>query len=392
MNESEAWALSKQVTSQRKSGDAEGAVNVAREGLQLLPDFEPLQSALCWALYERDIKSLTEEPTLEELRKGYATCREIRTLLANDLYGDFSTWVHAVLRISKDMLAHQGGDRSRIVKCARDMLAEVDPDKLSKTGYQGGPSPFERHALSFTKALNISKEWSKARQACTAALPLIPKGGDTESWIRHRLGLALLELGEPSLAAEHISFILSKKPTEWWALRNDGRVKIATGDTQGAIRAFASALKGGALHMKTQAMIELAHLLRSQGNMADADLHHLVARQIRLDQGWPSTSEIDQPIKPDQQANSEDKQKLKELWDTLTPEVRECGKIHKVFENGGAGFIQLDNGTSLYFSMAMGTPAPPEGTVISCRIVDSFDKKKQQTSKKAIDVKLQATV
>lgn len=389
MEESEAWPLAKKVTFLRKSGNIEEAVKIATDGLQLLPNFEPLKSALCWTLYERDIKSFSETPNLDQLRKGFSTCNEIKVLLAPDLQGDFSAWIPAVLRTAKCLLSHEGGDRPRMTKCAKDLLSEIDPNKLSSTGFQGGPSPLERHALSYTKALHATKEWAKIRRACEAALPNSPKGGDTELWLRHRLGLALLELGEPGLAAEHIAFVLSKKPTEWWAQRNDARVRIATGDTQGATHALASALKGGALHMKTQAMIELAHLLRARGDLADADLHHLVARQIRLDKGWPSTAEIDAPIEPDQKATPDDKRKLKELWDVLTPEVRERGKIRKVFENGGSGFILLTGGESLYFSMPMGKTAPPEGSAISFRIVDSFDKKKQQTSKKAIDVKLQ---
>ena len=388
LDKSAAWDLQKQVTALRKGGDPEGAIRLAREGLAQLPDFEPLQSALCWALYDRDIKSLGEEPALDKIRQGWQTCKELQELLSNDLYGDYSAWISAVLRIATVMLDHAGSNNTSMLRTARDMLQEMDAGKLSTQGYSGGPSPAERHAMGLTKSYHRLQEWEPLRCCCENSLRLLPSGTNGELWLRHRLGLACLELGDVRSAAPHLAFVLQRKPGEWWANYNDGRVKAATGDASGATRAFATALKGGTLHMKTQVMVDLADILRAQGNSEDADRHHLVAREIRSKQGWKSSAEIDAPLEPDQNTTPQDLPKLKQFWEELTPEERHRGRVRSVLPNGGSGFLDMDGGGSVYFTMKRDQPAPPEGSSVTCRMVDSFDKKKQQASRKAIDVQV----
>ena len=381
------WDLAKEATTLRKKGDIAASIALASESLTRFPNFEPLQSSLCWSLYTRDIKSLGDTPTVNELRQGWRTCKEIHKLLCADLYGEFSAWIPSVLTVASAMLNHAGGNTTNMLRSAQDMLQEMDATKLSTEGFLAIPSPAERHALGITKAYHRLQEWEQLRKSCESALQLLPSGSDSELWLRHRLGIACLELDDALSAAPHLAHVVQRKPNEWWAHYNDGLAKAAIGNQSGAIWSFATALKGGSLQMKTSVMVDLADILRVQGNVEAANRHHLVARKIRLDQGWSSTSEIDAPLAPDEISTPQDLHKLKLLWDELTPEERHQAQIHTVFKNGGSGFLNLDGGESVYFTMKPGESALPKGTEVTCRVVDSFDKKKQQTSKKAIDLR-----
>ena len=380
------WDLSQEVTRLRKGGDVQAAVEAGEDALERFPDSEPVRSALAWALYDRDVRALDGDASLPALRSGWKTCNRLRELLEGDLYGRFSAWPTAVLRTCAAMLDCSEGDpRSRLEAVSR-MLSTVDAETLSREGFRDGPSPMERHALQLTKALYRLEAWEELKRACQAALSQVAGRRDTELWLRHRLGLSLLELDEAKAALAHLEHVSVCKHTQWWAHHNVGRARAGAGDENGAIRAFATALQGGVLHMKTHVMIALADLLRAAGNVEEADRHHRVAREIRIGQGWKSTPEIDAPLDESSSALPDDASRLRALWTELTAVPRERGRVLKVFENGGAGFLELDRGANVYFAMPRGTSAPPEGTRVSCRVVESFDQKKQQASEKAVEV------
>ena len=380
------WDLAHEVTRLRKSGDVAMAIVAGEEALEQFPDSAPVRSALAWALYDRDIKALDGDTDPARLRAGWMTCNRLHELLKADLYNRFSAWPTAVLRACSAMLDCSDGDSKSRPDAVSKMLSLVDPTQLSREGFRDGPSPMERHALQLTKALQRLGAWKELKQACLDALPRVAGCRDTELWLRRRLGLALLELDEPKAALPHLEHVLRRQPTQWWAHHNVGRARAGVGDEKGAIRAFATALQGGQLHMKTHVMVALADRLRAGGDVEDADRHHRVARKIRIDKGWKSTVVIDAPLGESTSVLQDDVPRLEALWTELTATPREWGRVIKVFEHGGAGFLELDRGERVYFVMPKETPAPPEGTRVTCRVVESFDQKKQQASNKAIDV------
>ena len=383
----DAWELNKEITALRKGGDVTAAIALAEEALEQLPDSEPIRSAFAWALYDRDIKSLPEDADLNATRRGWRTCEKLRELLSEDLYSQYSAWVPAVLRVSARMLSLDNADRTRRLTTVSKMLTEVDGDKLSTERFQDRPSPMERHALQLTKALYSLAEWEELKHVCQSALLRLSGCPDTELWLHNRLGLALLELNEPQTARTHLTKVLSRKNAEWWAHRNVGRAHAACGDSKEATKAFATALLGGQLQMKTAVMVGLAHELRSAGDVELADRHHRVARQIRLDNNWHSTPEIDAPLDVSTSESApDDLSRLEACWKELSAVPREEGVVQKVLDNGGAGFLSLDRGDRVYFAMPRDVAAPPEGMRVTCRVVPSFDKKQQRESTKAVDV------
>ena len=381
------WELNKEITALRKRGDLEAAIVMAEKAIEQFPDSEPVRSAFAWALYDRDIKTLSDDADLEATRRGWRTCEKLRELLLKDLYGSYSAWVPAVLRVSARMLSLDTPDDKPRLTTICKMLTEVDAAKLSAERFQNLPSPLERHALQLTKALHALSEWEELKRVCQSALPRLSNFKDTELWLHHRLGLALLELNEPQTALTHLRQVLKRKNAEWWAHRNVGRALSAIGDSDGASKAFATALRGGNLHMKTAVMISLAHELRAADDVESADRHHRVARQIRIDNNWQSTAEIDAPLDGSTSVPApDDLQQLEVLWEKLSAVPREVGIVQKVLDNGGAGFLTLDRGGRVYFAMPRGISAPPEGTRVTFRIVPSFDKKQRRESTKAVDV------
>ena len=382
----DAWELSRETTRLRKSGDLRAAITLAEDAFAQFPDSEPVRSALAWVLYDRDIRRLDGNTDLDGLRNGWRTCGRLRELLASDPYGTYSAWIPAVLRVSAAMLGCDDGSPQRRTEAVRKILSEIDASKLSTEGFRDGPSPMERHALHLTKALYRLGAWRELKQACLDSLPRMTGRRDTELWLRHRLGLALLALDDPKAALAYLEHVSVRKATQWWAHHNVGRARAGAGDDKGATRAFATALQGGQLHMKTRVMIALADRLRANGDTEAADMHHRVARQIRIDQGWGPDTEIDAPLGESTSPLPDDASRLEALWVELTARPRERGRVLKVFENGGAGFLELDCGKQVYFAMSRGTDAPTVGTRVSCRVVPSFDPKKQQTSDKAVDL------
>ena len=384
----DAWRSSREITLLRKGGNASAATALAEEALLQFPESEPVRSALAWALYDRDIKVLKNAAGTDDLKKAWRSCKRMRELLDDDLYGRFSAWVPAVLGLASALLDATVGNQGRNTAAARELLEGLDPAELSTETFGDVPSPMERYALRLSKALQQLGAWSDLRQLCEQALPRVAGRRETELWLHHRLGLALLQLDESGAALEHFEYVLARKSTQWWAHYNVGLAKDKSDDTEGALREFAYALQGGDLHKKTHVMVSLAARLRARGELEMADRHHRIARQLRIDHGWKSTPEIDGPLgaRASEPALDEDLPRLKMRWDELTAVPREQGRILKVFNNGGAGFIALDRGTDVYFAMPRETMAPPEGTRVSCRVVPSFDRKKGQASEKAVDV------
>jgi tetratricopeptide (TPR) repeat protein len=385
-SESAAWDARALVDRLRKGGDAARAVDFGEDAVSRWPEFEPLQGALAWAYYRRDIASVDPDTlTAEDRQQTKTALARIRSLTASDPYGKYSAWPLSALQVARLAL-------TRWQRSALDILYQIDPDKLG-TEFRGDyPSNAARWHLGMTKALEELEEWDDLLATCERALAADGLRDEDIRWIRRRRAFALEHLGRPDEAVDILDD-LRRHVSDWWADADLARVLRAAGRTQEAMDTGRLALdKPGPLAAKWRTVMLVGELLIATDEEL-AHQHLQLARHLRQKEGWPPHRELEEIS---ERAGVQgpppehfDITSLGGTWRNAVDPARMSGVVKAILSGEQSGFLSLDDGGDIYFAMPRnGTEsAPPVGTVVTFRLVDAFDRKKNQPSKKAIDVR-----
>lgn len=386
VSDSAAWDARKLVRELRSDGHADLAVEFGERATAQWPMFEPLRSELAWSLHYRDIRPVDPETASRDQRRHARDALErIRALSSAEPYGRYSAWPHAVLGVAKLV----GG----WPEAALAILDEVEPWHLSSEISGVYPSMEGRWYLAATHALQEMRDWSEQLRRCTMALDGASLRVEDSRLIRRRKAIALEHLQRFGEAADLLRSLQAERG-EWWVDADLARTLAAMGHTDEAIRACRGALaKPADLKMKWKTVVLLAELLEN----ADPDLaqaHFQLARSLRLGAGWRPDPHLEKRaaaagisgVAP----TRVDLAPILKTWRDVPDPSRSIGTIKAVLQNGQSGFLARDDGTDFYFAMPRNSsePAPPAGTRVSFRVVDGFDKKKNQPSKRAVDLRL----
>src|SRR5262249_3762254 len=146
-DDSKAWETRAAIDKLRKSGRLPEAVAAGEQAVSDHPNFAPIKSALAWALYDRDIKPLSDDQTsLGERRRAKETIDKIAGLVAPEPYSKFSPWPTAVLAFAKLLT-------DRWPTAALQVLDELAPGQLADDPHPDFPSARARWYLARSKAL-----------------------------------------------------------------------------------------------------------------------------------------------------------------------------------------------------------------------------------------------
>jgi tetratricopeptide (TPR) repeat protein/cold shock CspA family protein len=382
-SEAAAWDARAIVDRLRKAGQIDEAVRFGEEAVGQWGGFAPLRSALAWAFYTRDIRSLSELSDLHARRRGKEALARIEELVSSGPYSTFSPWPRAALTFAA-VLA-DGWPAAALT-----LLDRLDPTLLSVELSGDYPSLRSRWHLATTKALEALGRWDDLLASCDAALAAPGfRAGDLR-WIFRRRAAALEATGDLSGAAA-ILRELRGRLREWYVDADLARVLGAMGETADAIDASRRALAAeGELAPRWRTVALLADLL-AEVDPQLSGAHIQLGRVLRRDAGWRADSHLELVARsrglPDDLATTIDISPLRDSWRPASGLVRSSGVVKTLLPGGGSGFITSDEGGDLYFGMPRGENAPVAGSHVTFRIVDSFDAKKGTASKRAVDVR-----
>lgn len=381
-NMDDPWEVAAAIDQASKAGQHDEAFDLAEKGLARHTGSGRLRGAKAWALYRRDIRSLGDTPDLPHRQRAKRALDEITELVGDERYGNFSPVIRGTLRFSQALL-------DRFPKAALEILNTLDESQLDGTPSQDFPSDRGEWYLKTTAALKDLERWEDLATTASAALASASLRTDDDVWILHRLGLGYLKQGHWEEALEHLRTARARKP-EWWLDLLIAEALLGLGESEEAkvllARVAADNLRSPFAY---RVFTLLGDLLRaSDAGAARSCIQQ--ARYLRSKADWSIDTETEEiarglgvdltpDVEPDQAA-------LRTLLADLAPRQRGQGTVTKVLANGGSGFLALEDGTSLYFSMAPGETAPETGTQVRFTIIDGYDKKKDRPSEKAVDV------
>lgn len=385
-SDSAAWDARALVDQLSKGGHGESAVDFGERAVAQWPSFEPLAGVLAWAYYRRDIGNLEADDTTSEQRQTARNAlARIKTLLANDPYGRYSAWPTAVLQLSKVAA-------TRWPRAALDLLYELEPSKLNTDSSSDYTSPAGRWHLGITKALEDLEDWDELLRRCDEALTRGPLRHEDTKWVKRRRALALEHLGRPAEAAVILKE-LRPELNEWWLEGDLARALSASGAEGEAVEACQRALsKPGDLTARWRTVFLLGQLLEG-ADAGSARDHYQLARHLRVKRGWPVDRELEARAQclgiSGDPPTSLDYSNLRRTWRAAPDSSSVSGVVKVVLEGGKSGFITPESGEDIYFAMPRNesAPAPEEGTHVTFRVVDSFDRKKNRASQRAVDVR-----
>jgi hypothetical protein len=377
-----SWDARRLVTELSKAGEHELAVEHGDRAIKVWATFEPLSSALSWALYRRDLADVTEESNLEHRRRAKQSVDRIQELCKAAPYDTYSPWPTSALKFAS-VLA------KRWPLPALDLLKQLDPMSLSDTKSEKFSADRERWYMLTTKALETAQSWEELSQACDMALAQSCIDAKNQKWIRLRRAEAWRHLGrveeaEPIIGAE------AKASGDWWLFARWARVLVDLKRTHEALdAAYRALMAGGASSFGWETLALVGELLEHSEPVFAAD-HVKLSKLFREKEGWPTNQPLEDlaqrlNVTDDDVSTRELVGKLKKIWHKVEDAEREVGTVIKQL-NEGAGFIEPDFGSgSLFFSVPRDSKMqlPEVGARVSFVRQKSYDKKKDRESERA---------
>jgi tetratricopeptide (TPR) repeat protein len=295
----------------------------------------------------------------------------------------------------------------------------IDPSTLSNCEPQGGNNSWSEQArwteaktLSLIKMGNIEEAYALAQRASE----FFPK--QRTLFIRWQ-GLALLELGRNEEAVALYAGICSGKRADWWLFQEYGQALRSVGRNEQALKVFCKGALGcGKQEMGVRLYEHLASCALEVGGRELAAATADLAIQIRQRQGWKVPATLVQiaadagtvPSCPERERS----QRCRQMWREVTGEkgLAMCSERSSRQEPSALPLDEAPPAERLEGHLLLGDKAKPfcfigtehhgrifclsahlpegavDGALVSFRVIQSFDKKRQKNSWQAVELLL----
>lgn len=381
-----AWDESSNLRLLRKSNPTL-AYQRALAALEDWPKDSSVQQSASWIIYDNVFGNLDEKSADEQFRIAFETLKQMVSWTPIGDYSPYDGTVQCGVKLASVLNDHKKPVR------ALQVLELLRPNNVSDKPSKQFPSLRSRWYMQYTKSLEMLDRWDALIESCEAALQKSELGSQ-KKWIHNRLSQAFEGTGQPEKALDELDkgFSNSREP---WVLIKRGGLLASCGRDEEAIEVLRSALAVTPkrdLGMSWRGIRDLAQLLESSDKKR-ATLHYRVAIRVRNDAQWPEDQSLADSLmrlnSDSTPATDEEIENARKWWAESGFGSRSEGIVSKHLEHGGAGFIALDDGQSVYFSRSPkdDRPLPEIGTRVSFRIVSAFDRKKNTQSLRAADVK-----
>lgn len=277
--------------------------------------------------------------------------------------------------------------------------SEEKSDKNKKQKIKELASDKEKYYMLLIKALYKNGSYEQAIKESEKALKAFDKlHYDNKVWFQRYAALSYSKLGNNNKGLKILTELLKKK-NEWFIQRDIAEIYFAQKDYSNALN---YAIDGILNFGDDDKKIDLYLLLAKLFELFEETLHTKTIIEfvvaIRKSKGWKIDNELQQFITK-YNINTNDEFNIKKLKKNIE-QILEFKKyenqqlyegiICQILPNNKAGFIETENKEKIYF-MFNEVKGPKEliqvGRKVKFYVVEGFDKKKNQPSKNAINIK-----
>ncbi|MCB0538090.1 MAG: hypothetical protein KDE33_11265 [Bacteroidetes bacterium] len=391
----EGWAYA---FCKSKLGLHSEALELCREIYPNNKDFEQIKGLYAWSIYYTEIK---DNEIKDEARFFKAAQAITQLTKQEDKYSPYLLVVYKVLEYLNNKAIF---NPSKVIEWT---------DKLEKTTLDATPFSFEdkegktrelaskkeQYYSLRTKALFELNRSQDCIECCHEALESFSKFHyDNDIWFKRLIALSNAKLSNFEEAITQLKELLKKK-NEWFIQKEIAELFLQVDNINEAEKyAIDGALNFGDADKKLNLYLLIADILQRQGKSDEARKHIEFICKIRQEKQWKIDNELQQQVTlfnidlsklPNFKVIQNE---LRRIWDNLKFSTQDQfkGLIKSILPNGKAGFVEIERGKSYYFQLKDfkgRRDLIKEGQKVIFYLEDSFDQKKNQPTKNAVNVK-----
>ncbi|MEJ5304764.1 MAG: hypothetical protein WHV63_02365 [Ignavibacteria bacterium] len=382
----------------QKTGQYNEGLKISREVYKHYPDFNQIKNTYAWCIYYTEIR----QDEIKDEEKFLKAANAITELTNQD--DKFSPYTITCFKVIDYLTDKPNYNPDKI----SEWLDKLNPDKLSeavrKVSSQDNPgreiaSDKEKWYKTKSDILLEKGKYRECIELSQKALNIFSKlHYGNEVWLKRNIALAQSGLKDYEEAFNLLMDIYSTKP-EWFIEKDISEILYAQKRYDEALKyAVKSALNFGESKSKIKLYGWLIDLLKVKKLNQYIKPHIELIYSIRNKHNWKIDNKLTQLVNEYQiNVNSirdegEILKELKPLWEKLRFEgqTQLTGKIKNIFADGKSGFIETDDKKAYYFKAKDFLSKKEKlttGRKVSFYLEDSFDRKKNQLTKCAVNIK-----
>jgi hypothetical protein len=382
------------------------ALEICREVYKIKPSFENIKGLYAWCVYytEISIEKISNESNLFKAAEGIIKLSKQEDKSVKKEKDFPCVYTLAVFRILEYLNEKAIYNPDKIIYWTDKLNPEfLEVIPFVTTDNQGkerelAPQKEKWFALR-TKALFEFGQFEDCISLSEQALTKFTKFHyDNDIWLKRYIALSKAGLGEIDLALSELKELLKRK-NEWFIQKEISEIYKQQNKLDEAISyAVDGALNNGDADKKMNLYKLLAELLKAKGKTNEAKTHIEFIFYIRKVNQWKIDLELSNLIQELSIDTSKDFEirelqlQLKSIWEQLKFGSQELlkGAIRTIIADGKAGFVDTVNKESYFFSSKSfkgRRELMQIGQKVTFFLEDSFDKKKNQPTKIAVNIK-----
>jgi tetratricopeptide (TPR) repeat protein len=305
-------------------------------------------------------------------------------------------------------IAHEMDKAAPNYSAVNDFLNKLNPDILKEDCFKFKDEKGKDRELASdkekwyswkTKCLEEIEDYHNCLKYSQLALENIKKFHyDNDVWFKRRIALSKFELNQREDALKLLDEIIPLK-REWFIVADKGFMLIKMGQKEKGTQYLIQALKmAGPDQMKLKIYKYFMDNF-NQGKFSDFSKNiRLYTIRIREKNAWSISDENKKIL--DELSDDLKSKHLSTLKNEIIDfieaefesiEISTTGKIERMTIEGKTGYIKPDVGDSIFFrtkNVLNNSKGFSKGTSVTFKVIDSFDKVKNKSSKEAVDVRI----
>jgi len=372
-----------------KTKDYQDTLNIAREGYKIFPNFEMLHSLYARSIYYTQFKA-NPPPNLSTLKKALDAILKLHP--PHQPYSVAPTAIFEFAKIAmKQNVIHWKEIEEYLLKLEPELLDDKAFEFKNKGRDVSIASDYEKWYACMIRVkggLNQPKELLDLLDQ--ARSKNIKWHYNNDIWFERKEAFAYNQLGEVEKAIKIMKSILARKK-DWFLIYDLAKLFPEDSEEKGELLCEA-ALAKGPYAMKLKLYDDLYTFFKTIDKDIAQDHLKLIAT-LRIENDWDIPQRVSLLLDGKdwkEKSSSFYLKKLRNIWKKYLPEKEKLeGRIITIFPNGNAGFIKADN-ESYFFSIndIKDKESIEKNQKVVFEWVESFDKKKNKMSKKAINIQL----
>lgn len=377
----------------------EKALKICREVYKMKPDFRYNNDVYAWCIYYTEIANdeITNESKYLKAAEGI-----LKLSTQDEQFSPYTITVFKVLKYFNEKVMFPAEAILNWTSKLNPLILDNNPFIITtKEGKQKELAPNkEQYFMLRIKAFFENRNYNECIDLSKHALSFLTKFHyDNDIWFKRYIANSNYNLGKLDIALSQLKEILPNKK-EWFIQKEIADIYFKKQDYKNSLKyAIASALNFGKYENKIHLFELLFEIFEALNKPVIAKKHIEFVCLIRKQNQWKLNDDFSKLLEK-LNIDSENlpnynklKSDLQNEWDNLkyADRIENHGIIKTILPHGKAGFVLSDNNESFYFSVSNCKCNPnriSEGLKVSFYLEESFDKKKQQNSKVATNIKL----